>query len=79
MPGEVWPIWGELGRLYAERGEEARARGAYGEAEAIIHSLAETIDEDDLRVGFLTAESVRTVLETSGKLTKNKPDAASCW
>jgi hypothetical protein len=51
--------FGALGGLYA-------ARGAYGEAGTIIHRLAETIDEEDLRVGFLTADPVRSILEISG-------------
>ena len=50
--------FGALGGLYA-------ARGAYGEAGTIIHRLAETIDEEELRVGFLTAVSVQSVLALS--------------
>jgi tetratricopeptide (TPR) repeat protein len=63
LPGEAWPILGELGRLYAEQGEMAQAREACREAANLIHRLAETIDEDELRVGFLTAVPVRSVLE----------------
>lgn len=65
LPGEAWPILGELGRLYAERGEEAQARKAYGEAGVIIRRLAETIDDEGVREGFMTAVSVRSVLEAS--------------
>jgi tetratricopeptide (TPR) repeat protein len=65
LPGEAWPILGELGRLYAELGEEAKARDACGEAGAIIWRLAETIDDEGLREGFVTAVSVRSVLEAS--------------
>ena len=65
LPGEEWPILGALGGLYAERGEEAQARQAYGEAGTIIHRLAETIDEEDLRVGFMTAVPVRSILKQS--------------
>jgi DNA-binding SARP family transcriptional activator/predicted ATPase len=65
LPGEAWPILSELGSLYKEMGEEAKARDAYGEAGAIIRRLAETIDEVALREGFVTAVSVRSVLEAS--------------
>ncbi|MFO7679129.1 MAG: BTAD domain-containing putative transcriptional regulator [Chloroflexota bacterium] len=65
LPGEAWPILGELGSLYAEQGEEVKARQAYEEAGTIIRRLAETIDEEMLRRGFLAAKPVRTVLETS--------------
>jgi tetratricopeptide (TPR) repeat protein len=63
---EQWPILGELGRLYAEQGENEKAREAYDEATAIIHHLAETIDEADLRAGFLAAGPVRSMLERCG-------------
>ena len=63
LPGEAWPILGALGGLYAEREDQAQAQQAYKAAAVIIHRLAETIDEDGLREGFLTAVPVRTVLE----------------
>ncbi|MFK7804411.1 MAG: hypothetical protein AB8G95_22440, partial [Anaerolineae bacterium] len=62
LPGEQWPILGELGKLYAEQGEDAKAQGAYQEAAIIINRLAETIDEDELREGFLTAGPVKAIL-----------------
>lgn len=65
--GEAWPILGELGRLYAELGEEVKAREAYGEAGTIIRRLAETIDDEGVREGFVTAVSIRTILQ-QGKL-----------
>jgi hypothetical protein len=65
LPGEAWPILGELGRLYAEQGEKVKATQAYGEAAVIIRQLAETIDGVALREGFVTAVSVRSVLEAS--------------
>ena len=65
LPGEEWPIRGELGRLYVEQGERVQAREAYRQAAKIIHHLAETIDEEALRMGFLAAEPVRAVLEIS--------------
>jgi hypothetical protein len=63
LPGEEWPILGELGRLYDEQGDEEMAREAYGEARTIIHRLAETIDEEALQVGFLTAAPVQSILQ----------------
>jgi tetratricopeptide (TPR) repeat protein len=63
LPGEAWPILAELARLYAEQGEDGKAKQAYGEAAIIIQQLAETVDEDGLRVGYLTAIPVCSVLE----------------
>jgi tetratricopeptide (TPR) repeat protein len=65
LPGEAWPILGELGKLYAAQGENERGQEAYEEAGSIIHHLAETIDEEELRVGFLTAVSVQATLQQS--------------
>ncbi|HEX6384250.1 MAG TPA: tetratricopeptide repeat protein, partial [Anaerolineae bacterium] len=66
LPGEVWSILGALGGLYAEHGEQAQAKQAYKASAAILLQLAETIDEEDFRTGFLTAEPVRSILERSG-------------
>ena len=65
LPGEAWPILDELGKLYTEQGDQAKAQQAYQDAAVIIHRLAETIDEEDLRAGFLAADPVRSVLEIS--------------
>jgi DNA-binding SARP family transcriptional activator len=65
LSGEAWPIWGALGGLYAERGDSAKAQQAYHQSAAIILRLAETIDEEDLRAGFLAAEQVRSILVLS--------------
>ncbi|MFQ5434336.1 MAG: hypothetical protein ACE5FD_05615, partial [Anaerolineae bacterium] len=65
LPGEEWPILGALGGLYGEQGEDVKAREAYGEAAVIIHRLAETIDDEALRVGYLTAVPVQSILEVS--------------
>jgi len=65
LPGEEWPILGELGGLHVEQGEKQKARQSYQDAAVIIHRLAETIDEEDLRTGFLVADPVRAVLELS--------------
>ena len=68
LPGEAWPILGALGGLYAAQGEEAMAQQAYKDATIIIHRLAETIDEEGLQEGFLTAGPVRSILETRGAI-----------
>ena len=65
LPGEEWPILGELGGLYADLGEMVKAREAYGEAGVIIRRLAETIDDEGLREGFETAVSIQSILEKS--------------
>jgi tetratricopeptide (TPR) repeat protein len=65
LPGEEWPISGELGRLYNERGAKEKAREAYAEAAAIIRRLAETSDDEALREGFVTAAPVQSILATS--------------
>ena len=66
LPGEDWPIWGELGRLYGEQGAKEKAREAYAEAAVIIPRLAETIDEADLWAGFLATGPVRSTFERCG-------------
>ncbi len=65
LPGEAWSIWGALGGLHAERGEQAKAQAAYQEAAALIRRLAATMDEESLRVGFLAALPVQSILEKS--------------
>ncbi len=65
LPGEEWSILGTLGALYADRGDQAKAQQAWKASAGIILRLAETIDEEDLRAGFLAAEAVRPILETS--------------
>jgi hypothetical protein len=42
-----------------------KARQAYQDAAVIIHRLADTIDDDELREGFLTAVPVQSVLALS--------------
>ena len=67
LPGDEWPILGELGKLYAGQGEEAKSREAYKEAGTIIDRLAGTIDDEGLREGFVTAVPTRAIL---GKIEK---------
>jgi tetratricopeptide (TPR) repeat protein len=63
LPGEEWSILGALGALYAGLDDQAKAQRARQASADIILSLAETIDEEDLRGGFLTADTVRPILE----------------
>ncbi|MFZ0545614.1 MAG: hypothetical protein WAM60_09250 [Candidatus Promineifilaceae bacterium] len=65
LPGEEWMILGALGELYLQQGNEEMAQEAYQKAAVIIHRLADTIDEEDLREGYLSANLVRSILELS--------------
>lgn len=56
---------GTLGALYADQGDQAQAQQARKASAAIILRLAETIDEEELRAGFLAAGPVRSILEIS--------------
>jgi DNA-binding SARP family transcriptional activator/tetratricopeptide (TPR) repeat protein len=56
LPGEEWSSLGALGALYAGQGNQAKAQQAWDVSADIILSLAETIDEEELRVGFLRAD-----------------------
>lgn len=65
LPGEEWPLLGALGALYAGQGDQAQAQQAWNDAATIIRRLAETLDEEGLRAGFLAADPVRSILEIS--------------
>ncbi len=72
LPGEIWPIEADLGRLYRELGSEELAARAYTRAASVLEGLAGDIKEEGLRSQFLAARSVQETLE-------NKPPAASGW
>ena len=74
LPGEAWPILAELGKLYAQEGEMGLSREAYREAAKIIHDLAETIEDEELREGFLSAVSVQTILQHETIKSEISPD-----
>ena len=63
LPGEEWSILAAQAALYVEQGNQAEAQAARQPANTIIHRLAETIDEEELRAGFLTAEPVLSILD----------------
>lgn len=59
LPGEEGSILGALGALYAGQGDQAQAQWARQASAGIILRLAETIDEEDLRAGFLATDRLR--------------------
>ena len=59
MPGEEWSIWTALAGFYEDLGDHAEAQEAWKASAAIILRLAETIDDTDIRAGFLTAQAVQ--------------------
>jgi DNA-binding SARP family transcriptional activator len=65
LPGEEWSILSALGELYTEQNEQTKAQNAYKASATIILRLAETIAEDELKQGFLSAKPVKSVLELS--------------
>lgn len=62
LPGEEWQILGELAKLYAGQDEEIMAQQAYKASSSVLLHLAETIDEEEIRSGFLAARQVRSIL-----------------
>jgi DNA-binding SARP family transcriptional activator/tetratricopeptide (TPR) repeat protein len=65
LPGEQWRIRAALGGLYERRGETQQARAAFSRAAQTLRTLAEKIEDEELREGFLCAALVRRVLERS--------------
>lgn len=63
LPGEQWPILAELAELYREAGREGKAEEARGKAASVVRSLADTIEDADLRKSFVSARRVRGLLE----------------
>jgi DNA-binding SARP family transcriptional activator len=63
LPGEEWSILGELGALYDGQGDQAKAERAWKAAAGIILSLADSIEEEEVRAGFLGADAVRYILK----------------
>jgi ATP/maltotriose-dependent transcriptional regulator MalT len=63
LPGELWQIWAAVGELYEQRGEREEAHGAFSRAARIVETLAEGIEDEALKEGFLSAPQIRSVLE----------------
>jgi tetratricopeptide (TPR) repeat protein len=65
VPGELWQIQSRLGDLHERRGEETEAQKAYSLAAQTLRELAQKIENEELREGFLSAPQARHVLERS--------------
>ena len=63
LPGEEWSILSAQSGLYAQQGDRDRAERARQTAAAILHNLADSIDQAEVRAGFLAAAPVRKILE----------------
>jgi DNA-binding SARP family transcriptional activator/predicted ATPase len=65
LPGEEWSVLAALSELHAAQGQQGQARKASTAAAGIIVRLADTIDDEELRAGFLAAEAIGRVLKAS--------------
>jgi tetratricopeptide (TPR) repeat protein len=63
LPGELWSICVELGEIYQKQGDESRADRTFAQAAEILHSLADSIEDQQQRTSFLSAPAVKRVLE----------------
>jgi class 3 adenylate cyclase/tetratricopeptide (TPR) repeat protein len=59
----LWEIDWELSGIDADRGDASEAEALRAEAASIVTGIAETIDEDDLRLSFLSLPKVGAVLD----------------
>jgi tetratricopeptide (TPR) repeat protein len=62
LPGELWKIESKLGELHERRGEAEQAREAFSGAAQTLRMLAQKIEDEELKEGFLSAPRVRRVL-----------------
>lgn len=63
LPGDEWSILGALAGLYAGQGDQAEAQRAWTTAADIIRGLADSIEEKEVRSGFLEAEAPGYILK----------------
>ena len=63
VPAEGWQIQAMLGNVYEGMGLPAQALTAWAEAASIIGGLAESIEDEALRMRFLAAPHIRQVLQ----------------
>ncbi|HEV2742782.1 MAG TPA: AAA family ATPase [Rubrobacter sp.] len=63
LPGELWQIRSKIGELHERRGEAERAREAFSGAAQTLRTLAQKIEDEELRERFLSAPRMRRVLE----------------
>src|SRR5947209_18975688 len=57
--GELWSMCVELGEMYLKQGDESQANRTFGRAAEILHSLADTMEDPQQRITFLTAPLVK--------------------
>jgi tetratricopeptide (TPR) repeat protein len=62
VPGELWQIQSRLGELHERRGEEREAQEAFSLAAQTLRTLAEKIENEELRERCLSAPQARHVL-----------------
>jgi DNA-binding SARP family transcriptional activator/tetratricopeptide (TPR) repeat protein len=62
LPGELWKIESKIGELHERRGEAEQAREAFSGAAQTLRMLAQKIEDEELKEGFLSAPRVRRVL-----------------
>ncbi len=62
LPGEIWQIYAALGALHRQGGDEAQAQAAFGRAREMVGRLADRLDDETLRKGFLATGPVRRLL-----------------
>ncbi|HXV97204.1 MAG TPA: hypothetical protein VEC93_02190 [Anaerolineae bacterium] len=55
LRSEQWQLLAKLGALYQRQGDEDKAQPALRQAREIIQTLAVSIDDKALQVGFLAA------------------------
>jgi len=65
LPGEEWSILSGLGALYSSQKDYTCAQRAWKASSNIIFSLADIIEEKELRTGFLEAQIVQSILKAS--------------
>ena len=63
MPKELWQIQSRLGELHERLGKDGQAREAFSLAAQTLRMLAQKIEDEELREGFLSAPQVRRVFE----------------
>jgi tetratricopeptide (TPR) repeat protein len=65
LTGEEWVILGRLADAYDMQRDAEKAQRAQEAAAEILLRLVHTIDDEELRQGFLSAQAVRSILESS--------------
>ena len=61
--GELWSMCVELGEMYQKQGDVSQANRTFTRAAEILHSLADTIEDQQQRTTFLSAPVVKRVVE----------------